>query len=74
MLNQWADVFPPRAGANPPFQTRRAIIDRAHQCARRRGLPVDLIAVDYYDQGELVGAVAKLNRERIRAARRQTRR
>jgi hypothetical protein len=74
MLNQWADVFPPRAGANPPFQTRREILDRAHQCARRRGLPVDLIAVDHYDQGDLIPTVAELNRERIRARGRSARR
>ncbi len=69
MLNQWADVFPPRASANPGFQTKQAIIGRAHECARKRGLPVNLIAVDYYDQGDLIDSVAKLNRERIRAAR-----
>ena len=69
MLNQWADVFPPRASANPAFQTKQAIIGRAHECARKRGLPVNLIAVDYYDQGDLIDSVAKLNRERIRAAR-----
>ena len=72
MLNQWADVFPPRAGANPPFQTREELLHRAHQCARQRGLPAGLIAVDHYDQGDLIPAVAELNRERIRAAERST--
>jgi hypothetical protein len=72
MLNQWADVFPPRAGANPPFQTREELLHRAHQCARQRGLPADLIAVDHYDQGDLIPAVAELNRERIKAAERST--
>jgi hypothetical protein len=72
MLNQWADVFPPRAGANPPFQTRAELLHRAHQCARQRGLPADLIAVDHYDQGDLIPTVAELNRERIKAAERST--
>jgi hypothetical protein len=68
MLNQWADVFPPRRGANPAFQTSEAILGRARECARERGLPVSLIAVDHYDLGELVDSVAELNRERIKAA------
>ncbi len=70
MLNHWADLFPPRLEANRPFQTKRVLLDRAHRCARRRGLPVNLIAVDHYDQGELIAAVRELNTDRIRARRR----
>ena len=70
MLNHWADLFPPRRSPNAPFQTRRAVISRAHECARRRGVPVSLIAVDHYDQGVLVEAVEELNGERIQALRR----
>jgi hypothetical protein len=72
MLNHWADVFPPRRGANVDFQTRKEILGRARRCARERGLPVGLIAVDHYDLGELVDSVERLNRERIRAVRRRT--
>ncbi len=72
MLNHWADVFPPRRGANVDFQTRREILGRARRCARERGLPVSLIAVDHYDLGDLVDSVEQLNRERIKAARRRT--
>jgi hypothetical protein len=74
MLNHWADVFPPRRGANVEFQTRKELLGRAHECARKRGLPVNLIAVDHYDVGALIPSVEKLNRERIRAARRAARR
>jgi hypothetical protein len=74
MLNHWADVFPPRRGANVDFQTRRELLGRAHECARKRGLPVNLIAVDHYDVGELIPGVERLNRERIAAARRAARR
>jgi hypothetical protein len=70
MLNHWADLFPPRRTPNAPFQTKREIISRAHECARRRGLPVSLIAVDHYDLGSLIPAVDALNAERIRALRR----
>jgi hypothetical protein len=71
MLNHWADVFPPRLRANRPFQTETFLLRRAHRCARRRGLPVNLIAVDYYDQGGLLKAVTRLNREQVRRVRRE---
>jgi hypothetical protein len=74
MLNHWADLFPPQRTPNEPFQTKREIIGRAHECARKRGLPVSLIAVDHYDVGSLIPAVDALNAERVRALRRaQTR-
>lgn len=70
MLNHWADLFPPRRTANAPFQTRRELLSRAHKCARKRGVPVSLIAVDHYDLGSLLDTVEALNGERIQALRR----
>jgi hypothetical protein len=66
MLNHWADLFPPRLEANRPFQTKRFLLERVRECGRKRGVSVNLIAVDYYDQGEVVEAVAQLNAERVR--------
>jgi hypothetical protein len=66
MLNHWADVFAPRLRANRPLLRRAVILARARRWARERGMPVNLIAVDHYDQGGLVGAVAALNAERAR--------
>jgi hypothetical protein len=68
MLNHWADVFPPRREANADFLARKEILGRAHECAHKRGLPVNLIAVDHYDLGDLIESVEQLNRERIDAA------
>ncbi len=70
MLNQWADVFPPQRSANVEFQTRDALLGRARECERERGLPVSLIGVDHYDLGKLPEVVEELNRERIEAAKR----
>jgi hypothetical protein len=70
MLNHWADLFPPRRTPNEPFQTRRELVSRAHECGRKRGVPVSLIAVDHYDAGALVETVETLNGERIQALRR----
>lgn len=69
MLNHWADVFPPRREANAEFHSKPKVVDRAHECARERGLPVSLIATDHYDDGKFIEAVQKLNRERIRGQR-----
>ena len=69
MLNHWADLFPPRLQANRPFQTERFLLKRARECGRVRGVTTNLIAVDYYDQGRLIPAVAALNKERVRAVR-----
>jgi hypothetical protein len=73
MLNHWADVFPPKLTANRPFQRKSFILHRAHKCAKVRGQPVNMIAVDYYDQGALIPAVKELNQERIAANRRSGR-
>jgi hypothetical protein len=64
MLNNWADVFPPRLRANRPFQTKKFLLKRAHECERKRGMPVNMTAVDFYDQGDVVEAVKVLNDER----------
>jgi hypothetical protein len=64
MLNHWADVFPPSVTKNVPLEARAEILRRARQCARVRGQPVNLIAVDHYDQGDLIGAVRTLNAQR----------
>ena len=73
MLNHWADLFPPRLEANVPFHSERAVIGRAHRCARVRGLPVSLIATDHYDQGGFLAAVDALNAERVQALRHRQR-
>jgi hypothetical protein len=57
--------------ANVPFQREQVILERAHRCARERGLPVNLIAVDHYDRGGLIAAVKQLNDEQVRAVRRE---
>ena len=57
--------LPAAPEANKDFQREQFILRRAHRCARQRGLPVNMIADDFYDQGDLVDAVAKLNAEAI---------
>jgi hypothetical protein len=61
MMNNWADVFPPRPSPNVPLVKRAFILKRARQCERQRGRIPNLILTDYYDRGNVVGAVDALN-------------
>jgi hypothetical protein len=61
MMNDWADVFPPRLSPNLPLVKRAFILSRARQCVQQRGRGPDLILTDFYDRGDVIGAVAALN-------------
>jgi hypothetical protein len=61
MLNNWADVFPPRPQPNIPIVKRSFILERAQQCIAERGRIPNLILTDYYNRGDVIGAVATLN-------------
>ena len=61
MLNNWADVFPPRASPNEPLVKRSFILGRARQCVRQRGVVPNLILADHHNRGDVIGAVATLN-------------
>jgi hypothetical protein len=61
MMNNWADIFPPRPSPNVPLVKRAFILKRARQCDKQRGRIPNLILTDYYDRGDVVGAVAELN-------------
>jgi hypothetical protein len=67
MLNMWADVFPPRVAPNVAFNDEDLILDLAAECEQERDHLVNLIGVDFYDQGGLLDAVDQLNAERVAA-------
>ena len=67
MLNHWADVFPPQRTPNFEFQTRANLQKRIAQCQRERGQPVNLIAVDHSDVGDLIPVVDDINADRAAA-------
>ena len=62
MVNHWIDRFPPPATANRAVLSERFITDRAERCRRERRMRPNLIATDFYDEGNLVDAVRRLNR------------
>jgi hypothetical protein len=61
VMNDWADIFPPRPSPNVPLVQKDFIIKRAHECAVERGKIPNLIMTDYYNRGDVVGAVSELN-------------
>jgi hypothetical protein len=61
MMNDWADVFPPRRSPNLPLTKRAFILHRARQCESERHHIPNLILTDFYDSGDVVGAARVLN-------------
>ena len=61
MMNNWADVFPPRRSPNVPLTKRNFILHRARQCQQERHHIPNLILTDFYDSGDVVGAARILN-------------
>jgi hypothetical protein len=61
MMNNWADVFPPRRSPNLPLLKRSFILKRARQCEAERHRVPNLILTDFYDSGDVVGAARVLN-------------
>jgi hypothetical protein len=64
MLNHWIDRFPPPAGANGAILTRAFLRKRIADCEKARGMPVSLIATDFYEQGALMDVADEVNRAR----------
>jgi hypothetical protein len=61
MMNGWADVFPPRRSPNVALTQRAFIVARARQCIAERHHIPNLILTDFYDSGDVVGAVRTIN-------------
>ncbi len=65
LINHWIDTSPaPKPSNAAKVNTRKAILDRVHTCEDQRDLLANLIAVDFYREGDVFGAVAQLNDER----------
>ena len=61
MLNNWIERFPPAPSAQRAVLTRTFLEDRIATCAKERGMPVSGVAVDFYDEGDLVAVAADHN-------------
>jgi uncharacterized membrane protein HdeD (DUF308 family) len=61
MMNDWADVFPPRRSPNVALTQRDFIVNRGRQCLAERHHIPNLILTDFYDSGNVAGAARVLN-------------
>jgi hypothetical protein len=64
MLNHWIDRFPPPPSANGAILTRAFLRKRIAESEKARGMPVSLIATDFYEQGALIDVAEEINRAR----------
>lgn len=68
LVNHWIDTSPaPRPSNAARVNTRDALLARIDRCEEQRDLLANLVAVDFYREGDLFGAVRELNRERASA-------
>lgn len=62
LLNNWVETAPaPKPSNARVVNSRRRLLERAQECARIRGLKPNLVAVDFYREGDLQGVVDELN-------------
>jgi len=63
LMNHWVTTPPTSRPRDAMLvNTREALLGRVEQCRRERGLTPNIIAVDFYREGDLVEVVAELNR------------
>ncbi len=65
LINHWIDTSPaPKPSNAAKVNAHDALLTRVRECERLRDLEANLIAVDFYLEGDLFGVVAALNDER----------
>jgi hypothetical protein len=62
LLNHWLTQNLPAPRDGETLNGREYIVDRVLECAGERGQPVNFIAVNFYEVGDLLAAVEELNR------------
>jgi hypothetical protein len=60
-LNHWVEKLPRSPKTAAQVNDFGFLLNRARECQRRRGLLPNLLAVDYYDQGDVVEVSRVLN-------------
>ncbi|MDX1650245.1 MAG: hypothetical protein R3263_10360, partial [Myxococcota bacterium] len=71
-INHWIETTPTPLPSHAEVVNDREVLGaRVRRCAQERGRLPNLVAVDFYDRGDLLGVVAELNRrggaERVRS-------
>ena len=63
LMNHWIDRFPPPLEQNRDVGDRNSLLRRVRSCGEVPGRVPNLIAVDFYEQGDVVAAARELNRD-----------
>ncbi len=62
LLNHWVDTSPAPRPTNARVVNQKGfILDRVAMCERVRGIRPGILAVDFYEEGDVVGAAEELN-------------
>jgi len=61
-FNHWVEKLPRSPDLGAEVNAYDFLIERARECRRRRGLLPNLVAVDFYDEGDIFEASRMLNR------------
>jgi hypothetical protein len=62
LMNHWISTPPAARPSNARVANARELLrKRVRRCERARGRPVNLVAVDFYAQGDLMAVVDELN-------------
>jgi hypothetical protein len=64
LMNHWVDTFPPQPALNRPIAGAEALRRRITRCEAERGRRAGIVAVDFYEQSQVVQMADQLNRER----------
>ena len=61
LMNHWIDRFPPPLTDDSRVSQRRVLLRRVRSCRERYGRSPNLIAVDFYDRGDVIATARELN-------------
>jgi hypothetical protein len=61
LLNHWLTSGSPDVEASARANSRDVLLDRIRSCEQERGRRVNLVGVNFYDRGDLLGVVDELN-------------
>ncbi|MDQ3632318.1 MAG: hypothetical protein M3417_13825, partial [Actinomycetota bacterium] len=62
LMNHWVDRFPPPARAARDANRRAVLLRRTRSCRERLGRLPNLVAVDFYERGDVVRTAREINR------------
>ncbi|MBO9532732.1 MAG: hypothetical protein J7513_07155 [Solirubrobacteraceae bacterium] len=63
LVNHWIETYPPNPRNADVVNQKALLVERARRCMRLRDRAPTLLAIDFPERGDVVGAADELNRE-----------